>query len=191
MPTEVDAAPAAREGGRLARFIARATFFPTLLVWTFICRLGFQRWWDRIDDHVIVGALPSRRDLRRLHALGVGAVVNMCAEYAGNARELGALGMTQLRLPTTDYTPPSEQAILRGIAFIREQSDANRQVYVHCKAGRGRAPTMALCYLMAAYDLSPADAYERLKSSRGWISRGLDRRAVVQRIAARLRETAP
>ena len=65
----------------MKRLVARLLFVPTLL-WNMLLGrlLGLRRWWDAVDDHVILGAFPFARDARRLQALGVGAVVNTCEE---------------------------------------------------------------------------------------------------------------
>lgn len=40
--------------------IARLTFYPTLLYNVFMERVTSRRWYDRIDETVILGALPFR-----------------------------------------------------------------------------------------------------------------------------------
>ena len=39
---------------------ARVTFLPTLAYNVAMERVSSRRWWDRIDDKVILGALPFR-----------------------------------------------------------------------------------------------------------------------------------
>lgn len=39
---------------------ARVTFYPTLLYNILMERFSGRRWYDRIDDHIILGALPFR-----------------------------------------------------------------------------------------------------------------------------------
>lgn len=38
----------------------RVTFYPTLLYNVFMARLSTRKWFDRIDDNCILGALPFR-----------------------------------------------------------------------------------------------------------------------------------
>ena len=59
----------------IKRLLARLLFVPTLL-WNMLLGrvLKIRNWWDAVDEHVILGALPFSGDARRLHALGVGAV---------------------------------------------------------------------------------------------------------------------
>ena len=55
--------------------------FPFLLlrrsVWALVLALN---WWDIIDEQVLLGGALMFDDLERLRQLGVGAVVNLCAE---------------------------------------------------------------------------------------------------------------
>lgn len=39
---------------------ARVTFYPTLFYNIFMERVSSRRWYDRIDDNMILGALPFR-----------------------------------------------------------------------------------------------------------------------------------
>ena len=56
----------------MRRLIALALYVPTLL-WNILLGrvLKVRRWWDRIDDHVIMGALPFARDVPQMKAEGV------------------------------------------------------------------------------------------------------------------------
>lgn len=40
--------------------LARVSFYPTLLYNVFMEKVTSRRWYDRIDDHTILGALPFR-----------------------------------------------------------------------------------------------------------------------------------
>jgi len=171
----------------LIRLLVRLAFYPTLWVNRLMCALGYWHQSDWVDDGVVIGSLPSATDLRRLSAQGVGAVVNLCEEFPGDARTLAACGLTQLRLPTLDYHCPSEEDLLRGVQFIRDQIAAGRKVFVHCKAGRGRSAILVLCYLMATRNLSAPEAVTILKSRRRQLAHNLDRHPAIQHIEARLR----
>jgi atypical dual specificity phosphatase len=139
-----------------------------------------------VDDHVLWGALPSEADARTLHALGVRAVVNTCEEYAGPEAYYARNGIEHLRLPTVDFQPPSLADVERAVAFMRRHARAGRQVYVHCKAGRGRSATVALCWLVAEKGLSPLEAQAVLNQCRPHVKGRLHERSVVQAFAERL-----
>lgn len=170
----------------LIRIAIHLAFYPALWFNRLLCAIGLWRQSDWIDDHVAVGSLPSAKDLRRLAAQGVGAVVNLCEEYTGDDTALRACGLTQLRLPTLDYHCPSEKNLWEGLHFIRDQIAADKKVFIHCKAGRGRSAILALCYLMATRGVMAHEAFTILKSRRKQLAHGLDRLPEVRRIEARL-----
>lgn len=58
-------------------------------------------------------------------------------------------GAAYLWLPIQDMHAPTEQQFLMGIAFINAAVQSGHKVYVHCKNGHGRAPTMVAGYLIS------------------------------------------
>lgn len=122
------------------RRMLKLMFGPTL-AWTMLLHRAMpdqRRWYDRVDERLILGALPLEKSLESLARVErVSGVLNMCDEFDGHA-SYGRLGITQLRLPTMDYCSPSAQQVENGLDFIRKQPPGGT-VYCHCKAGRGRA----------------------------------------------------
>jgi len=180
----------------LLRAFVRVGYWPSLLAGRLMYKLGVWQQWDAIDEHVILGAIPVWGDLKRLRALGVIAVINLCEEFPGEPQKLTALGMTQLHLPTLDYHCPSLENIYKALDFIRSRSTAESascespaaaaaprlrgKVYIHCKAGRGRSAAVALCYLMVSRGLTAADAARRLKQLRPAVRRHIDQDATIR-----------
>ena len=163
------------------KIIARVLFIPTLLWNVLLGRiLRVRNWWDRVDDHLIVGALPFRSDVPALSAAGVKAVVNTCDEYAGPVEAYRQAGIEQMRVPTTDFTPPTLEAIQHAVAFMDDHMADGGTVYVHCKAGRGRSATVALCWLVHAKGMTPEQAQTLLQEKRPHVNRKLDQREVVR-----------
>ncbi len=166
----------------MRRLIARLLFWPTLAWNLLLARLPVarRRWWDRVDGHVILGALPFSKDVQPLFDSGVRAVVNTCEEYAGPVEEYARLGIDQMRIPTTDFTPPRLADVRRAVAFIASKADRGETVYVHCKAGRARSATVVACWLMYRYRISAAEAVSRLRQVRPHIVNELENRSVVR-----------
>ena len=162
--------------------IARLLFWPTLGWNLLLARVmpTRRRWWDRVDRHVILGALPFPPDVQPLYEAGVRAVVNTCEEYAGPTEEYERLGIEQLRVPTTDFTPPRLADIRRAMAFIAGKAERGETVYVHCKAGRARSATVVTCWLMYRYRISAEEAVSRLRQVRPHIVKDLENRPVVR-----------
>lgn len=142
--------------------------------------LGRWRWWDRIDEHVLIGALPTEKIASEIIAAGVTAVVNTCQEYAGPLATYTKSGVEQLHLPTIDFVPPSLEDVKRGVAFIDQQIAEGKQVYIHCKAGRARSATIVICWLIKSKDMTPTEAQLFLISKRPQTLKSVHRRPVVE-----------
>ena len=54
-----------------------------------------------------------------------------------------------------------------AVAFIKKFKDRNEKVYIHCKAGHGRAASVAFCWLMSQHPTaSPFDMNTVMVSKR-------------------------
>jgi atypical dual specificity phosphatase len=147
----------------LARVYARLVYYPTLAYNALLGRLlKVRNWWDRVNEHCILGAVPLGNDPARLKQMGVTGVVNMCEEYPGPEAAYQQLGIEQLWLPTTDFQHPSAEMVDRGAEFIERHKQQHGQVYVHCKAGRARSATVVLWWLVRFGGLSPMQAQQLL-----------------------------
>ncbi len=177
---------------RFSRTYARSVFYPTL-AWNYLLArvVKSRRWWDRIDPLVIVGAYPFRRDVEGLHHAGVRAVVNTCEEYAGPVVDYERHGIEQLHIPTTDFTHPRLSDVEMAVEFVQRHVLAGDSVYIHCKAGRARSATVAICWLMKYRGLSMEDAQTRLLEARPHINPRLTERPVVRQFAESLSAQKP
>ncbi len=168
------------------RFVARLLYWPTLAFNALLGRiLKVRNWWDRVDEHCILGAVPLAGDPQRLRDLGVTGVVNMCEEYAGPETEYQRLGIEQLWLPTTDFQHPSSEMVARGAEFIERHKQAGGRVYVHCKAGRARSATVVLWWLVRFTGLSPEEAQQKLLKARPHVNPRVHLRPVIQELNRR------
>jgi len=167
---------------------ARLTFYPTLFYNVCMEKLSSRRWYDRIDDNVILGALPFRSMTNELRQReNVKAVISMNEDYelslfSHNKETWPLYGIEFLQLPTTDiFETPCQKNLLTGVEFINkflpiqnriksfENNDSKEDigtVYVHCKAGRTRSATLVGCYLMMKNGWSPEEAVSHMKTCR-------------------------
>ncbi len=163
------------------RRVAHLIFYPTLAWNWFLARiLGVWKWSSRVDDHLILGALPFPSFVKYLHQQGVRAVVNMCEEYAGPQREYEHYGICQLHVPTIDFTSPTANSVDEAVEFMSDQIDRGNTVYVHCKAGRGRSVTIVLCWLIRSRGFTPDEAQAFLQTKRPQVVKHIYQRQVVQ-----------
>ncbi|KAE8682816.1 putative dual specificity protein phosphatase DSP8 [Hibiscus syriacus] len=149
---------------------ARILFYPTLLYNVFRNKIQSEfRWWDEVDQFLLLGAVPFPGDVRRLKQLGVGCVItlNEPFETLVSTSLYHAHGIDHLVIPTRDYLfAPSVSDISRAVNFIHKNASCGRTTYVHCKAGRGRSTTIVLCYLVEHNQMTPAGAPEYVRSRR-------------------------
>ena len=127
---------------------ARVTFLPTLAYNVAMERVSGRRWWDRVDDKVILGALPFRSEYTQhlIKDQNIKGVVSMNEDYelalfSHQAEGWSKMGVEFLQLSTTDiFSAPSQDKLVRGVKFIDEVTARHKgsSVYVHCKAGRTR-----------------------------------------------------
>nr|CAD7430053.1 unnamed protein product [Timema monikensis] len=150
--------------------IARVSFYPTLLYNVLMEKLTSRRWYDRIDETVILGALPFANTAQKLiNKEKVRAVVSMNEDYELQVFSLDGegwskLGVQFLQLSTTDiFEAPDQEKLRRGVDFI---NTCGGNVYVHCKAGRTRSATLVGCYLMKKHSWEPEKAVQLMKFRR-------------------------
>lgn len=167
---------------KIRRVYARTTFYPTL-GWNMLLGrwLKVRNWYDFVAPEVIVGAFPFARDVKRMAGDGVLAVVNTCEEYTGPTNEYIEHGIEQFRMPTIDFTHPSFEDVCRAVEFVERHVAASNVVYIHCKAGRARSATVAICWLMKSQQISSVTAQRILLEKRPHINPRLTSRPVVQR----------
>ncbi|KAH0666502.1 hypothetical protein KY285_027708 [Solanum tuberosum] len=163
---------------------ARALFYPTLLYNVVRNKIQVEfRWWDWIDEFVLLGAVPFPSDVKRLKELGVSGVVTLNEPYETLVPTslYEAHGIRHLVLPTRDYLfAPSLNNICQAVEFIHENASNGQSTYVHCKAGRGRSTTIVLCYLVKYKQMTPNDAYNYVKSIRPRVLLASTQRQAVQ-----------
>lgn len=141
--------------------------------------LKVRNWWDEVDDDIVLGAFPFASDVDELAKIGVKAVVNTCEEYAGPVEEYEKHGIEQFRMPTVDFTHPSLEDVTAAVAFIESHVAKGHRVYIHCKAGRARSATVAICWLIKSRQVSKEEGQQILNSARPHINQRLGERPVV------------
>ncbi|KAL3613696.1 hypothetical protein CASFOL_041770 [Castilleja foliolosa] len=171
---------------------ARALFYPTLLYNVVRNKIQTEfRWWDRVDEYVLLGAVPFPTDVPRLKALGVGGVVTLNEPYETLVPTslYHDHKIEHLVIPTRDYLfAPSHSDISQAVEFIHDNALCGKTTYVHCKAGRGRSTTIVLCYLVKHKQMTPAAAYEHVRSIRSRVLLASSQRQAVEDYYHRLRK---
>ncbi|KAI3934995.1 hypothetical protein MKW98_009914, partial [Papaver atlanticum] len=94
---------------------AKALFYPTLLYNVVRNKMQLElRWWDCVDEFILLGAVPFPTDGPRLKQLGVHGVIILNESYETLAYEID-----HLVLPTRDYLfGPSYDNICHPVDFF-------------------------------------------------------------------------
>nr|XP_057933013.1 phosphatidylglycerophosphatase and protein-tyrosine phosphatase 1 isoform X2 [Doryrhamphus excisus] len=130
----------------MSAVLARLLFYPTLAYNVVMEKVSSRRWFDRVDETVLLGALPFKSMTKQ---------------------EWQATGVEQLRLSTVDITGvPTLENLRRGVDFAMQQREKGNSVYVHCKAGRSRSATLAAAYLIRLHCVTPEEACQKLATIR-------------------------
>jgi len=121
----------------------------------------------QITADVFLGSQYNLLGLRKLKALGITAIVNM--RMHSTYSEAQYEGFHYLHLPTPDNTPPPLDVLLKGADFIDKEIKNGGKVYIHCRQGLGRGPTMCIAYLIKT-GLTYDDAYNLVRKVRTFIN---------------------
>ncbi|MBI2476023.1 MAG: dual specificity protein phosphatase family protein [Candidatus Taylorbacteria bacterium] len=68
-------------------------------------------------------------------------------------------------IPVQNHTAPKHEQLEFGVSVLEKLVSMGKKVYVHCKNGHGRAPTLVAAYLIKQ-GKSPAEAEVFIKSQR-------------------------
>jgi len=123
--------------------------------------------YSKITDAVYVGPQHRKAGLAHMAAAGINAVVNMRVEH--DDAQHGCAPVAYCYLPTVDDAAPSLEHLRAGVAFMQRVIGDGGKVYIHCKGGIGRAPSMAIAYFVAEGQ-SLADAIALVKRTRPFVN---------------------
>lgn len=121
----------------------------------------------QITSDLFLGSQYSHLGLRKLKSLGITAIVNMREHSV--YEEARYEGVQYLHLPTVDNTPPPLDVLKKGIDFVDAEIKNGGKVYIHCRQGLGRGPTMTIAYLIST-GLTYDDAFAMVKKVRTFIN---------------------
>ncbi len=122
---------------------------------------------SQITANLFLGSQYNLIGLRKLKALGVTAIINMRMHQTYSESEYE--GFHYLHLPTPDNTPPPLAILIKGASFADAEIKKGGKVYIHCRQGLGRGPTMTIAYLIKT-GLTFDDAFNLVKKVRSFIN---------------------
>ncbi|KAF6039336.1 Plip [Bugula neritina] len=159
--------------GLLSNLITRTFFYPSIALNAGSNLILGQNWYDRINEYIVLGALPMPFMTGGLIKEKVKGIISLNEDYElkhiyNSQAKWQEFDIKTLRLPTPDlFYAPTIAQVMQAISFIDEvKCKDNGSVYVHCKAGKTRSTTVVICYLMYKENMTPTDAYNFVKSKR-------------------------
>lgn len=159
----------------MLRTAYRMSFLPSLSYNVVLNKLNVRPWYNRVDERVLIGALPwisikdeliEKEKVRGVVSMNENFELAWLKRWVASGDAWTASNVTFLQLQTQDiFETPSQDKLKTGVEFILSMR-AGESVYVHCKAGRTRSATLVCCYLMKKNLWTPEQAYELLATKR-------------------------
>lgn len=119
-----------------------------------------------VTGNVFCGSVPvTEADMDLIKSEGFGAILDLCGDNGREEAMCLARNITYLHEFVHDTHTPKQDQFKRIVEFI-ETEQKKHPVYVHCHAGRGRAPT-SICSWLISKGHSTEEALEKIEKARG------------------------
>jgi len=89
-------------------------------------------------------------------------------------------------IPIVNHAAPTQEQLDFGVTVLAKMVTLGKKVYVHCKNGHGRAPTLVAAYLMREHGKSVDEALEIIKAGRPTIHIEDVQRAALQALVYKI-----
>ncbi|KAD7480290.1 hypothetical protein R6Q59_009068 [Mikania micrantha] len=135
--------------------------------------------YNLITENLIVGSQPQKpEDIDHLkeeqnvtYILNLqqdGDITYWGVDLESIVKRCKQLGIRHMRAPARDFDPDSLRSILPKAVSLLEWaiSEGEGRVYVHCTAGLGRAPAVAIAYMFWFHDMDLNTSYDTLTAIR-------------------------
>lgn len=119
---------------------------------------------SQITEHLFLGTnlcCLSKSHIQILLDIGITAEIDLEKEKQDPVPQVPIY----LWLPTEDKTSPSTEQFKAGVSLIEQMVKLGKKVYVHCKNGHGRSPTLVAAYLISQGQ-TMNDSIEVIKKAR-------------------------
>lgn len=119
--------------------------------------------YSKIDDYIYLGNSPCCKLHFRELIIKKGIRASISLQKEKMDHPIGADYF--LWLPVVDKKAPSKRQLLIGAKTINNFVENRVKVYVHCRKGQGRGPTLVAAYFILR-GLSVKDAFSRISKRR-------------------------
>lgn len=119
--------------------------------------------YNQITDHIYLGTNQCCQShfSKELLEKGITADISLEEEHVDTPYGVEMY----LWLPVKDHMPPSHDQLDLGVAAIQKIISQGKKVYIHCKNGHGRGPTLLAAYLIKD-NMAAEEAISFIKSRR-------------------------
>lgn len=111
------------------------------------------QWWDEVTPQIWIGGKLGSRSANKALCSGVGAVLDLSAEFS-EAKPFRKVNYRNI--PVLDLTAPTEAQLMEMSEFIGNHC-RNGIVYVHCKIGYSRSAAAVAAYLIMSGKVKTAE----------------------------------
>lgn len=121
----------------------------------------------KVYDYLYLGSRMDARNVGKLKALGITAIVDCAVEYKTIESKGRPLEVKTLHLDLHDderVITEFRNAAERAIDFIQTQKEKKQKVLVSCHLGTSRAAGIVLAYMMRVEDLDYSQALGKLRN---------------------------
>jgi protein-tyrosine phosphatase len=124
--------------------------------------------YSKITKHIIVGSDFCLGRHCKMHKdefekLNVKVEINLAAEKKEKPPDDVS---SYSWIPVVDGYAPTKEQFAVGTAIINGAVENRKNVYIHCKNGHGRSPTLVVAYLVKYKNKTISDAIELVKKKR-------------------------
>lgn len=144
--------------------------------------------YSQITDNIFIGSDLCKGNECPIHGpeferLQILAEINLSAEK----KEIPPDGIDIYAwIPTADKHAPTQEQLDFGTAIINEAVRNNKKIYIHCKNGHGRAPTMVIAYLIRYQGKTINEAFTMVLNKRMEVHLELVQREALEKFEASL-----
>lgn len=144
---------------------------------------GHEMDYSVITDNIFIGSDLCKGGICKIHGeefkkLGVKSEINLSLENNELPPKDGMESYTWL--PVVDGHSPSLKQLNMGTCMMNEIINSGEKIYIHCRNGHGRSPTLVAAYLIRFEGKTAEEAERLIKEKRPEIHIENNQRTVLE-----------
>lgn len=142
--------------------------------------------YNQITDNIFIGTNFCCMTHFDEELMSKGIEVDISLEDSRVDSPFGVEGY--LWIPVEDNVPPTPYQFEVGTSMIKKSLDDGKKIYIHCRNGHGRAPTMVSAYFIKYEKLEPEEAIEKIRKKRPEIHLDDSQRQALRKFCKKCRQ---